>query len=192
MNEGFGSAVGKHIWIHGKSQRQSTFIRALAPALADSMVHAAVGVQLLVVCFPASRSQGGAAREHPGMRDRCAAPSAPPKLQQVNPSALGGSRECRSSLLRLHARVLLLCGRELGVELLPRPPLLFGEKRSASVSVPGLPCVYITHYCGVQILDNALPLFKDEGACEQHAAKADSTVSEGHRFSGNGLRDQGV
>eukprot|EP00439_Symbiodinium_sp_Y106_P000557 s3837_g1.t1 len=35
-----------------------------------------------------------------------------------------------------------------------------------SNSFPGLPCVYITHYCGVQILDNALPLFKDIGFLE--------------------------
>ncbi|CAE7189341.1 HTR3A, partial [Symbiodinium pilosum] len=35
-----------------------------------------------------------------------------------------------------------------------------------SNSFPGLPCVYITHYCGVQILDHALPLFKDIGFLE--------------------------
>ena len=53
-------------------------------------------------------------------------------------------------------------GREFGVELLPRLPCSeILKQRTALISVPGLPCVYITHYCGVQILDNALPLFKD-------------------------------
>ncbi|CAK0874341.1 unnamed protein product [Prorocentrum cordatum] len=32
-----------------------------------------------------------------------------------------------------------------------------------SASYPGLPCVYVTHYCGVQICETALQLFEEQG-----------------------------
>ena len=45
-----------------------------------------------------------------------------------------------------------------------------------SSSYPGLPCVYITHYCAVQLLDSALPIFQEIGMLEP---EFDTTEEDG-------------